>query len=189
MTQKPYHPTTRLVGLKGQQLPSDANNRYLYQPGELKGGGAVELIQCGLLKCTGLGRQGEPVLYHLQDGPVSGFAWEELLAVPHDTVLSPDGVLKCCSSGVLQPVDQELSLGRIPRGGRCYMPHSGFPGSLSRPQLQTEARFGGRFADVGAVWAWSLWLTFLRRGPDLVIGRVTLRCTRYITTAGGCQGQ
>ena len=36
----------------------------------------------------------EPVLYYLLDGPPRGFVREELLVVPLDTQLPPDGVLK-----------------------------------------------------------------------------------------------
>ena len=38
----------------------------------------------------------EPVLYYLQgdDAPQRGFVREELLAVPSDTQLPPDGVLR-----------------------------------------------------------------------------------------------
>ena len=36
----------------------------------------------------------KPVLYYLQDGPPRGFVREELLVVPLDTQLPPDGVLK-----------------------------------------------------------------------------------------------
>ena len=39
-------------------------------------------------------KPGKPVLYYLQNGPQLGFVREELLVVPPDTLLPPDGVLK-----------------------------------------------------------------------------------------------
>ena len=41
-----------------------------------------------------MAKPGEPVLYYLHDGPPRGFDKEELLVVPSDTQLPPDGVLK-----------------------------------------------------------------------------------------------
>ena len=38
LSQKPSLPTLRPVGLEEEKLPSDVGVRYLYQPGELKGG-------------------------------------------------------------------------------------------------------------------------------------------------------
>ena len=88
----------RPVGLKEQRLPSGVGVRYLYQPGEVEGDRrrATDPVWC--LGVYRLGRSvtkpDEPVLYYLQDGPPRGFVREELLVVPPDTQLPPDGVLK-----------------------------------------------------------------------------------------------
>ena len=89
----------RPVGLKEQRLPSGVGVRYLYQPGELEGGRRsathpVWSLTVHRLGCS-VAKPGEPVLYYLQDGPPRGFVREELLVVPPDTQLPPDGVLKC----------------------------------------------------------------------------------------------
>ena len=88
----------RPVGLKEQRLPSGCGVRYLYQPGELEGGRRRATDPVWSLTVHRLGRSvakpGEPVLYYLQDGPPRGFVREELLVVPPDTQLPPDGVLK-----------------------------------------------------------------------------------------------
>ena len=98
-TQKPSsvvpgHP----VGLKEQKLPSGVGVRFLYQPGELEGGRRRATDPEWSLGVYRLGRSmtkpGEPVLYYLQDGPPCGFVREELLLVPPDTQLPPDGVLR-----------------------------------------------------------------------------------------------
>jgi len=90
----------RKVGLDEIKLPSGAGVRFLYQPGELEGGQrrrATDAIWS--LKVYRLGRSatkpGEPVLYYLQgdDAPRRGFVREELLVVPSETQLPPDGVL------------------------------------------------------------------------------------------------
>jgi hypothetical protein len=86
------------VGPHEQKLPSGVGVRFLYQPGELEGGQrrrATDAVWS--LDAYRLGRSvtkpGEPVLYYLQDGPRRGFVREELLVVPPDTQLPPDGVL------------------------------------------------------------------------------------------------
>ena len=88
----------RPVGLKEQRLPSSVGVHYLYQPGELEGGRRRATDPVWSLTVHRLGRfvamPGEPVLYYLQDGPPRGFVREELLVVPPDTQLPPDGVLK-----------------------------------------------------------------------------------------------
>ena len=70
---------------------------YLYQPGELEGGRRRATDPVWSLTVYQLGRSvtkpDEPVLYYLQDGPPRGFAREELLVVPLDTQLPPDGVM------------------------------------------------------------------------------------------------
>ncbi|MEW8525348.1 MAG: DDE-type integrase/transposase/recombinase [Candidatus Thiodiazotropha endolucinida] len=91
----------RPIGLKEQKVPSGVGVRYLYQPGELEGGRRRATDPVWSLQVYRLGRSvtkpGEPVLYYLDvpsDGPPRGFVREELLVVPPDTQLPPDGVLK-----------------------------------------------------------------------------------------------
>ena len=88
----------RPVGLREQKLPSEAGVRYLYQPGELEGGRRRATDPVWSLTVHRLGRSvtkpSEPVLYYLDDGPQRGFVREELLVVPPDTQLPPDGVLR-----------------------------------------------------------------------------------------------
>ena len=88
-----------LVGLKEQKLPSSIGVRYMYQPGELEGGRRRVTDPIWSLQVDWLGRSvtkpDEPVLYYLLDGPARGFVQEELLAVPTDTQLPPDGILRC----------------------------------------------------------------------------------------------
>ena len=88
-----------LVGLKEQKLPSSIGVRYMYQPGELEGGRRRVTDPIWSLQVYWLGRSvtkpDEPVLYYLLDGPARGFVQEELLPVPTDTQLPPDGILRC----------------------------------------------------------------------------------------------
>ncbi|MEW8318349.1 MAG: DDE-type integrase/transposase/recombinase [Candidatus Thiodiazotropha sp.] len=88
----------RPVGLKEQKVPSGVGVRFLYQPGELEGGRRRATDPVWSLDVYRLGRSvtksDEPVLYYLQDGPQRGFVREELLVVPPDTQLPPDGVLR-----------------------------------------------------------------------------------------------
>ena len=91
----------RPVGLQEQKLPSGVGVRYLYQPGELEGGRRRATDPVWSLQVYRLGRSvtkpDEPVLYYLDSagqGPSRGFVREELLVVPPDTQLPPDGVLK-----------------------------------------------------------------------------------------------
>lgn len=88
----------RPVGSSERKLPSGVGVRYLYQPGELEGGRRRATDPVWSLQVYRLGRSvtkpEEPVLYYLLDGPQRGFVREELLVVPPDTVLPPDGVLK-----------------------------------------------------------------------------------------------
>ena len=81
-----------------QRLPPNVGVRYLYQPGELEGGGErrratdpiwsldIYRIERAVVKPN------EPILYYLNDIK-RGFVREELLVVPSDTKLPPDGVL------------------------------------------------------------------------------------------------
>jgi len=79
------------------RVPSGVGVRYLYQPGELEGGRRRATDPIWSLKVYRLGRSvikpNEPVLYYLLDGPTRGFVREELLIVPPDTQLPPDGIL------------------------------------------------------------------------------------------------
>ena len=88
----------RPVGLEEQKVPSGVDVRFLYQPGELEGGRRRATDPVWSLEVHRLERSvtkpGEPVLYYLQDGPPRGFVREELLVVPPDIQLPPDGVLK-----------------------------------------------------------------------------------------------
>ena len=90
----------RPVGIQEQKLPSGVGVRFLYQPGELEGGRRRATDPVWSLQVYRLGRTvtkpGEPVLYYLDSagqGPSRGFVREELLVVPPDTELPPDGVL------------------------------------------------------------------------------------------------
>ena len=96
--QKPSLPANRPVGLQEQKLPSGVGVRFLYQPGELEGGRRRATDPVWSLDVYRLARavtkSGSPVVYYLQDGPPRGFVREELLVVPSDTQLPPDGVLR-----------------------------------------------------------------------------------------------
>ena len=93
VSSKPATPYYRPVGLNEKKLPPQVNVRYLYQPGELEGGGkrATDLIWS--LKVHNIKKvvtkPKEPVMYYLFDGPKRGFVREELMVVPPDTVLPP----------------------------------------------------------------------------------------------------
>lgn len=98
VTQKPSSVVAgRPVGLQEQKLPSGVGVRYLYQPGELEGGRRRATDPVWSLQVYRLGRSvtkpNEPVLYYLLDGPARGFVREELLVVPSNTQVPPDGVL------------------------------------------------------------------------------------------------
>ena len=88
----------RPVGLEERKIPSGVGVRYLYHAGELEGGRRRATDPVWSLTVHRLGRSvtksGEPVLYYLEDGPERGFVREELLAVPADTQLPPERVLK-----------------------------------------------------------------------------------------------
>ena len=98
-TQKPSSVVPgRPVGLEKRKVPSGVGVRYLYQPGELEGGRRRSTDPVWSLEVhrprRSVTKPDEPVLYYLQDGPPRGFVREELLVVPPDTQLPPDGVLK-----------------------------------------------------------------------------------------------
>ena len=67
--------------------------RYLYQPGELEGGGRRATDPIWSLKVYNIEKvvtkPKEPVMYYLFDGPKRGFVREELMVVPLDTQLPP----------------------------------------------------------------------------------------------------
>ena len=72
-------------------LPYGVNVRYLYQPGELEGGGRYRATDpIWSLKTYTISRyvskKSEPTLYFLNEGPRRGFVREELMIVPPDTV-------------------------------------------------------------------------------------------------------
>ena len=101
LTQKPSSVVPgRRLGLKEQKVPSGVGVRYIYQPGELEGSHRRATDPVWTLKVYRLGRSvtkpDEPVLYYLQgdDAPQRGFVREELFAVPSDTQLPPDGILR-----------------------------------------------------------------------------------------------
>ena len=81
---KPSTLYSRPVGLSGVKV------RYLYQPGELEGGGKRATDPIWSLKVFKLDRSvtkpNEPVLYYLYDGSKRGFVREELLVAPLDTI-------------------------------------------------------------------------------------------------------
>ena len=101
LTQKPSSEVSRRpLGLKVHKILSGVGVRYLHQPGELEGGRRRATDPVWSLEVYRLGRSvtmpDEPVLYYLQgnDAHQRGFVREELLAVPSDTQLPPDGVLR-----------------------------------------------------------------------------------------------
>jgi hypothetical protein len=83
---------------RGQEhlLTPDVKVRYLYQPGELEGGerrratDPIWSLNTYQIKQV-LGK--EPIVYYLHDAPKRGFVRQELLVVPSNTQLPPDGIL------------------------------------------------------------------------------------------------
>ena len=90
---KPSTPYSRPVGVNEKKLPPRVNLRYLFQPGELEGGGRRATDPIWSLKVYNIEKvvtkPKEPVMYYLFDGPKRGFVREELMVVPSDTVLPP----------------------------------------------------------------------------------------------------
>ena len=90
---KPATPYSRPVGVNEKKLTPQGNVRYLYQPGELEGGGKRATDPIWSLKVYNIEKvvtkPKEPVMYYLYDGPKRGFVREELMVVPSDTVLPP----------------------------------------------------------------------------------------------------
>ena len=93
VSSKPSTAYSRPVGVNEKKLPPRVNVRYLYQPGELEGGGRRATDPIWSLKVYNIERvvtkPDEPVVYYLYDGPKRGFVREELMVVPPDTRLSP----------------------------------------------------------------------------------------------------
>ena len=91
---KPSTPYSRPVGVNEEKHPPLINVRYLYQPGELEGGGTKRATDpIWSLKVyqvvENMTKPNEPVVYYLSDGPKRGFVREELLVVPPNTQLPP----------------------------------------------------------------------------------------------------
>ena len=94
VVSKPSTPYSRPVGVNEKKLPPLINVRYLYQPGELEGGGTKRATDpIWSLKVyqvvKNMTNPNEPVVYYLSDGPKRGFVREELLVVPPNTQLPP----------------------------------------------------------------------------------------------------
>ena len=93
VSSKPSTVYSRPVGVNEKKLPSRVNVRYLYQPGELEGGGRCATDPIWSLKVYNIERvvtkPDEPVVYYLYDGPKWGFVPKELMVVPPDTQLPP----------------------------------------------------------------------------------------------------
>ena len=93
VSSKPSTPYSRPVGANDKKLPPQVDVRYLYQPGELEGGGKRATDPIWSLKVYSIKRivtkPNEPVVYYLYDGPQWGFVHEELMIVPPDTQLRP----------------------------------------------------------------------------------------------------
>ena len=101
LTQKPSSVVPgRPPGLKEQNVPLGVGVRYLYKPDEPEGCRRPATDPVWSLEVYRLGRSvtkpDEPVLYYLQgdDASQRGFVRKELLAVPSDTQLPPDAVLR-----------------------------------------------------------------------------------------------
>ena len=84
VSSKPATPYSTPVGVNEKKLPPQVNLRYLYQPGELEGGGRRATDPIWSLKVHNIEKV---VMYYLFDGPKRGFIREELMAVPPDTQL------------------------------------------------------------------------------------------------------
>ena len=98
VSSKPATPYSRPVGVNEKKLTPLVNVRYLYQPGELEGGGRRATDPIWSLKVYNIEKvvtkPKEPVMYYLFDGPKWGFVREELMVVPPGTVLPPANALR-----------------------------------------------------------------------------------------------
>lgn len=87
----------RPVGANETKLPLNVNVRFLYQPGELEGGRRRATDPVWSIRVHKIShavtRPDTPVMYYLSGGPARSFVREELLVVPFDTQMPPDGVL------------------------------------------------------------------------------------------------
>ena len=94
----PATPYSRPVGVNETKLPTLINVRYLYQPGELEGGGRRATDPIWSLKVYSIEKvvtkPKEPAMYYLFDGPKRGFVREELMVVPPGTVFPPANALR-----------------------------------------------------------------------------------------------
>ena len=92
VSTKPSTSYLRPVGVKEKTSPR-VHVRYLYQPGELEGGGRRATDPIWSLKVYNIERvvttPNEPVVYYLYDGPKWGLVREELMVVPYGTQLPP----------------------------------------------------------------------------------------------------
>ena len=90
---KPSMKYARPVGYNEKKIRSFVYLRYLYQPGELEGGGKRATDPIWSLKVyvieKSVTKPNEPIFYYLQDGPNRGFVREELFVVPPNTELPP----------------------------------------------------------------------------------------------------
>lgn len=95
----PSLPAHRTVGLQEPIVPSDAQVRYLYQPGELEGGrprATDPVWSVTTHSVRNVVRQNDqPAVYYLDPpGPERGFVREELLLIPPEGAeLPPDKIL------------------------------------------------------------------------------------------------
>ena len=88
---KPSTPYSEPVGVNEKKLPPLVNVRYLYEAGELEGGGKRATDPIWSLKVYNIEKvvtkPEEPVMYYLFDGPKRSFVREELMVVSPDTQL------------------------------------------------------------------------------------------------------
>ena len=98
VSSKPDTPYSRPVGLNDKKLTPQVNLRYLFQPGELEGGGRRATDPVWSLKVynieTVVTKPEDPVMYYLFDGPKRGFVREEVMVVPLNTQLPPVNALR-----------------------------------------------------------------------------------------------
>ena len=80
------------------QIPHDVGVRYLYEPGEAEGGERVRATDpIWSLKTYEINEvvktPGDPIMYYLTEGATRrGFVRQELMVVPDDTQLPPEGL-------------------------------------------------------------------------------------------------
>ena len=91
-------PYKRPIGKKEHKLPPGVVVRFLYQNGELEGGSDKRATDPNWSLSTHsisrtVTKNNTPVMYYLNNGPKRCFVREELMIVPPDTQLPPDGLL------------------------------------------------------------------------------------------------